>query len=316
MGLEIEKKNKKSPHLALCHNELQGGAANGRNISLLMKSDVEITPELATLIEKVSGIKVDATTENPQKEDIEKASYETKRKQLREAIKKFSVTRTDGYESWIYVEDFDDEYVVFADDHGIYYTTYSISTEGVVSVGDTATPVHQVISYQTDSGDLVLSELNNLNSGVQSLIVKSFDGMKKNDKLVDVIKSIQEKGKQMEVEIQKAVSEATEALKVELEKANEVIAELTKSAQETKDKARKEAIAAVVSDEDKAEDLFKATQTMDESSFQVVIKSFKEVADKLENGEMFTRVSEQSDIEKADSEPLHLQMLKKQFNVQ
>jgi hypothetical protein len=35
-----------TPHLALTHNELQGGAANQRNVSLLMKSDVEMTEEV------------------------------------------------------------------------------------------------------------------------------------------------------------------------------------------------------------------------------------------------------------------------------
>lgn len=36
-----------TPHLALTHMELQQGAANCRNVSLLMKSDVEVTEEVA-----------------------------------------------------------------------------------------------------------------------------------------------------------------------------------------------------------------------------------------------------------------------------
>lgn len=314
MPLEIEKKGtKKSPHLALCHNELQNGSANKRNVSLLMKSDVEITPELAELIEKVSGVKVDPNVEVFSQEDIEKASFNNVRNQLKEGLKKFSSPDSDGY-VWVYVEDFDGEYVVFGNEQGLFYTTYSISTDGVVTVGNDFVPVHTVISYQAESGEFVLSE-NNLNSGVQSLIVKSFEEIKKEDKLVDVIKSIQEKGKQMEVEIQKAVSEATESLKVELEKANATIAELTKAAQEAKDKSRMEAISAVVSEVEKAEDLFKATASLDDESFQTILKTFKEKVEQVENSDLFTRVSEKTDVEKADQEPLHVRLLKEKHNV-
>ena len=64
MAIEVVKKM--NPHLAITHNELQNGAANKRNVSLLLKSDVEIDEETAALIEKVSGVKVEVT----------KASYE------------------------------------------------------------------------------------------------------------------------------------------------------------------------------------------------------------------------------------------------
>jgi hypothetical protein len=45
------KDDSKRPHLALTHKELQGGSANGRNVSLLMKSDVAITDEVEKSLE-------------------------------------------------------------------------------------------------------------------------------------------------------------------------------------------------------------------------------------------------------------------------
>lgn len=43
----VEDEGEVTPHLAMTHNELQGGAANMRNVSLLMKSDAEVTEEVA-----------------------------------------------------------------------------------------------------------------------------------------------------------------------------------------------------------------------------------------------------------------------------
>lgn len=305
MPLEIEKKNKKSPHLALTHQELQNGAANGRNISLLMKSDVEITEEIAVLIEKITGEKPEVAI----KENVEKASVETTRKLLNEQIKKFNRREY----SWSYVEDFDEQYVVFTNDDGLFYTTYESTAEGVV-VGDTATSVNRIVSYREDSGTLILSEDNDVNSSVQSLIVKSFDSIQKNEKLVDIIKSIQEKGKLME-DIQKAVEEATSTLKADLEKANATIAELQKAAKEASQAQRKEKVSAVISDEAKVEELLKATESLEDEAFNIIIKSFQEKAEVIEKSDLFKRESSQEDIEKADAEPLHVQLLKKQHNV-
>lgn len=310
MAIEIEKKGKKSPHVALTHNELQGGASNKRNASLLMKSDTEITEDLAILIEKVTGVKVEPTSAASQ-EDLEKASFETLRKLLGKEIKKFD---SDKEYSWSYVEDFDEQYVVFTNDDGLFYATYESTTGGVV-VSDTATSVNRVVSYREDSGTLILSEDNVGNSSVQSLIVKSFENIKKNEKLVDVIKSIQEKGKLMEVEIQKAVDEATNALKADLEKANAIVADLQKAAQDVKAAQRKDKISAVMADADKAEELLKATATLDDESFETILKSFQDKVEQIEKSDLFERKGSQEDIEKADQEPLHIQMLKKQHNL-
>lgn len=80
---EVDKN--KTPHIALSHLELQGGAANKRNVSLLMKSDVDITPEIAELLEKVTGEKFEATVVDKEPEVIEK-SVEQQEKQKEEIM--------------------------------------------------------------------------------------------------------------------------------------------------------------------------------------------------------------------------------------
>lgn len=54
----------KTPHLAMTHNELQGGAANKRNVSLLMKSDVEMTEEVIKAFTELGLSDLSPTTAN------------------------------------------------------------------------------------------------------------------------------------------------------------------------------------------------------------------------------------------------------------
>lgn len=303
----VLKNKKKNPHLALTHNELQNGSANGRNISLLMKSDVEITEDIAELIEKVSGVKVEVT----------KASYETLRTALDEAIRKF---RSDphGY-SWVI--DFDEDVVVFSSDSGMFYATYKLEN-GEVEVGNEAIEVSRVVSYKEEGDKIVLSDnFDDIDDGVRSLIVKSFDSISKNEKLVDIFKSKLGKGKKME-EIQKAVDAATQVLKADLDKAQTDLKEalgqveaFQKSAQEQKESLRKTAITEVVKDAEKVEELLKATSALDEDSFQVVLKSFKDKIEQMEGSDLFDKKSQKTDITKADEVPGHVQMLRKQFDI-
>ena len=309
--IKTEKQDaEKKPHLALTHNELQNGSANKRNVSLLMKSDVEITEDLAKLIHKVTGVEVEVT----------KASYETLRKELNAAVNESFNNGNEYY--WSYVEDFDDENVVFASDDGMFYTTYSVEGNKV-TLGKEAVSVNRVISYQKD-GKLVLDNtMEGLDSGVHGLIVKSFDKLKTNDKVIEFFKSKQEeRGKQMEKEVQKAVDEATEVLKSqvesltkELEKAKEQVEKFEEQFKQSFEKSRKEVIATVVT-ESEVEDLFKATEKLDEDAFQVVLKSIKDKVEKVEESDLFQKSSTQSDVSKGDAVPLHIQMLKKTFNIE
>lgn len=305
--MPIEVMKKKNPHLALTHMELQNGAANGRNISLLLKSDVEIDEETAALIEKVTGVKVEVT----------KASYNALREALDEAIKKF---KTAEY-GWSWVVDFDENTVVFSNDSGMYYTTYSVDGTKV-SVGDTATEVSRVVNYVEGEDKIVLSEaLETIDGGVRSLIVKSFDSISKNEKLVDVFKS--KKGNQMQEEIQKAVDKATEVLKADLEetkslleKANETIAAYEKAQAEHKQSVRKAELEKAVSDAEKVEALLKSTADLDDEAFATIVSTLVEKAEQIEKSDLFEKKSEQSPIEKADEAPLHVQILKEKYNKQ
>lgn len=303
MALEINKK--KSPHLAMTH-EIQGGASNGRNLSLLMKADAEIDEDTAKLIEKVSGVKVQVT----------KASYEALREKLSEAVKKFESKEYD----WTWVVDFDESTVVFSNNSGIFYTTYTV-TGLEVEVGNEATEVSRVVSYVEGENKVVLSDsLEGIDSGVRSLIVKSFDSISKNEKLVDVFKS--KKGNQMQVEIEKAVDEATKVLKADLEnaqallkEAQEQVASYEKAAQEQKEAFRKAAISEAVSDEAQVEALLKSTAVLDDESFSTVVASLKAKAEVVENSDLFQKTSDSAPIEKADEVPMHVQILQKQFGV-
>ena len=304
MAVAITKK--KNPHLAITHNELQNGSANGRNVSLLLKSDAEITEEIAALIEKVSGVKV----------EVNKASYETIRTNLRTALKEKYETK-DPY-SWLYVEDFDSNNVVFSYDDGLFYTSYTLS--GVeVTVGSEAVEVSRVVSYVEGENKIVLTDtLKELDSGVYSLIVKSFDSISKNEKLVDVIKS-KEKGKKMD-EIQKAVDAATTPLKTELEKAQadlkaalDQVQAFEKAAQEQKESARKSAIAEFVKEEAEVEALLKSTAALDDEAFEVIVKTFKGKAEQVEKSDLFEKQTEKTEIEKADEEALHVRLIKEKY---
>jgi flagellar motility protein MotE (MotC chaperone) len=296
MPLVVKAKGdkKKSPHLALTHNQLQGGASNGRNVSLLMKSDVEIDENTAALIEKVTGVKVEIT----------KASVNALREALREELKKFAA----GDYPWVYVEDFDEEVVIFSNDGGLYYTTYTAN--GLeVEVGETATEVNRAVSYVAEENKIILSENTDLDSGVYSLIVKSFDNIAKNEKLVDVIKQLTktEKEKSM-TEIEKAVEDATSGLQVELQKAQTdlqkaqddlkeaqaKVEQFEKAAQEQKDAARAAKVSEVIADEAQAQEFLKSVTALDDAAFDSVVSVMKSKVEQIEKSDLFEKTSERS----------------------
>lgn len=296
---------KKKPHLALTHNELQNGAANGRNVSLLMKADAEIDEDTAALIEKVTGVKVEVT----------KASVNTVRELIREKLDKFKTDRWD----WVYVEDWDEDYVVFSHEGGLYYTTLEV--DGLaVTLGDTATSVSRVVNFAEVDGSPVLdNQMKDVDGGVAGLIVKSFDNISKNEKLMDVLKS-KKKEEKMEVEIEKAVGEATKILKSELDaasvalkEAQDTIEALQKSAKDQVTEIRKTAIASVVADEGQAEALLKSTETLDDDSFNTILKSLKVQVDITKGSDLFARQSETTDIEKSDKVLSHEDKIRNKY---
>lgn len=61
-----DKEDKHNPHLALCDLETQGGAANGRNVSLLMKNDVPLSEEHKLLLASI----LDGSLQKDNKQEI------------------------------------------------------------------------------------------------------------------------------------------------------------------------------------------------------------------------------------------------------
>jgi hypothetical protein len=301
MSLEVKTvENKKFvPHLAVTH-EAQGGPASKRSATLLMKSGVEITPEIATWLKSVTGEDIESNTD-----EVIKASQNMVREKLREAVNKFAVDKWD----WVYMEDYDENYVIFSNNKGIFYVDYTIN--GVdVTLGNTAVAVNKVISYEATSGKLVMSDsLTGLDNSVHSLVVKSFDSISNNEKIKDIFKSKLERGIQMEVEIQKAVEQATAAQKQELEKATleltksqETIKELStklegfeKAAVEARTAARLKSIKEFMADEAQAVELNKSLEALDETSFESVTKTMKAAAAKVEGSDLFSTVSKSSE---------------------
>lgn len=308
MTEEIKKKKVKlSPHLALTHNELQSGASNGRNVSLLMKS-VDITDEQKEILKSIVG-----------ETEINKMFTNDKRSILQQAIDK----RFGKDWSWSWVEDFDESTVIVSNYDGLYSISYSMSGNSV-SLGDTANPVTRIITYEASTDRISLSKATDgIDANVLSMIEKSLDSLSNNNKLKEVLKSKQEKGKQlMEQEIQKAVDAAVGVVKADLLKAQADLAEamqslekanaekvslqekldnIEKAAKEAKDKQRVEALKAVIADEKQVEALFKAFTPLDDEAFAEVIKSYSDKNEQLENGELFVQKSKTGSDEESES---------------
>ena len=171
MKLDIKKDgDKKTPHLAICH-EGQGGSANNRHISLLMKSDsIELTDEVMKSIEKFG-------VENFP-EDIQKAMSMRNSKMLLENALKEAYCDKD---EWLCVEDWKDGQVYFStgdyDGWEMMVTTFTMTEDGQVTVGDTASPVVQITDYMIVDGKVKLSEEaeDKLETGLYEIVSKSIN---------------------------------------------------------------------------------------------------------------------------------------------
>lgn len=317
MGLEIIKSSESgsSPHLALTHNELQNGAANKRNVSLLLKAE-DLDEETIALLKKAVGEDIDIS------QTIQKASYKELRNKLSDAVKKFENDRW----SYSYVENFDESNVVFYTDGGLHYTTYSLQSDGTVTLGDIAYPANEVITYESATGALLMTEGNgNIPDSVRTVIMKSIDSLSSKAELVEVFKSIhkEEETKNMELqELQKSLTDAQSLLQkatADLEKANAEKAELqgkldeiNKAVEDKKQADRLEEIKKSVTDEAQAVALQKSLESLSDEAFENVLKTFTAKDQKLEQSDLFTEVNKSA---KADThaEGLTAQLLAKQF---
>jgi len=309
-----KKEEKKSPHLALTH-EMQGYSANNRHVSLLMKSDVDLDDETKEILKSLLN-----------GQEIEKQSNNGKRDLLEQAIKdKFQM---DVY-GWVWLEDFDENIVVFTNSDGVSYAEYSIDANDVVTLGE-AQSANRIISYSDDSGSVVLSTSDTIQKSaipdsVSDLISKSFESISKNDKVVDVFKTKFNEGKQAMEELQKAhdlLKSQVDGLQKDLEKANaerdaavQALEAVEKAQQEAKDAQRLAQITEVVG-EDAAVDLSKSLQSLDDEAFTTVLKSLKASKEVVESSDLFKQTSVQGEDGEKDSRAKFQEMLKSKYNKQ
>lgn len=308
--IKSQDDDKKSPHLALCH-EAQGFSANNRHVSLLMKSGVEITEEITKALEVLGLNKA--------------AFYSQLRTVLQDAVKKKYYDEDD---SWLYVEDFNDSVVIFCNERGLWSTSYSL-VNGEVSLGDMANPVTSVLSYMPGTGNMLLSEdaEDKLEEGVYGLITKALQN-EETQKHLSKMWEAQELTKKQEVlalqeEIQKAVQAAEAVLKAQLSEKEEALTKALADVAAFKEeklqevaKARKAAIAEVEKDEAAAEALYKSLEAVSDESFAVIVKSLKAKEEKLEDSDLFKQKSKNTEVEETVAENATSAILKAKYQNQ
>ena len=303
-----DKEGKKSPHLALTHNELQGGSANGRNVSLLMKNKEELTEDVVKALE-ILGI-------SPQ--SLNKAAYYS---EIRTAITTVLREKYAGDKEWLYVEDFNDSVVIFCNDKGIFSVEYSY-VNGEVTVSDLASPVVSVLKYEPTSGKMLLSEdaEDKLEEGVYGLVTKALENQESVEHFKEVFKSLEQRKQILQEEIQKAVEEAQAVLKSQivekeeaLQKALSKLAEIEQVQKEAVEKSRKDAIAAVEADVEKAAELFKSLEPLSDEAFASVVKALGEKNKLVEESDLFVQKSKQMEVEEPKEENATAVLLKQKY---
>lgn len=285
MKLDIKKDgDKKTPHLAICH-EGQGGSANNRHISLLMKSDsIELTDEVMKSIEKFG-------VENFP-EDIQKAmSMKNQSMLLQNALKEAYCDK----DEWLCVEDWKDGQVYFSvsdyDGWEMMVTTFTMTEDGQVTVGDTASPVVQITDYMIIDGKVKLSEEaeDKLETGMYEIVSKSIN---KADAQLKLFKAVTEslekastsivadsddinvnKSKDVEnpLEINQEILKSSEVqalIAAEIEKATKQQNERIEQLEKAKEKAEQERL-----------ELIKAQEEADKAQMLEVFKGYSFVTE-------------------------------------
>jgi hypothetical protein len=287
MGLVIKSEDdeKVTPHLAMTHNELQGGAANGRNISLLMKS-----AEMSEAIEKaLEGLGLEGNV-------VKAAFYGQIRNVLQSAVS--DQFGGDGWDEYAYVEDFDDTTVVFCTQDGLFVATYKISDNGTVAtLGDIATPVTASVTYTETNGDIMLSDdaEDKLEEGVYTL-VKSCTT---NPSTVEHLKKMFEHKHSGVIKLQEEITKAVDAA-VAIEKAafaeqaillkaaHDKLAEFEAVAVAAKVEVRKSELTAAKVPAEKLEAVLKSLAALDDESFGVQVDLLKAMASAVDNSDLMT----------------------------
>ena len=287
MQLNINKGEKKrTPHLAVCHSE--NPSANNRHVSLLMKSsDVELTEEIIKAVEKFGVANFP--------EHIQKAMSMRNSKMLLENALKEAYCDKD---EWLCVEDWKDNKVYFStgdydyDSWEMLVTDFTMTEDGVVTVGDTATPVVQISDYMIVDGKVKLSETaeDMLESGMYEIVSKSII---KPEVQLKLFKSITEFKESLEKATSIAVSDDINVNKSkDVENPLEINQEILKSSEvqaliaaeiEKATKQQNERIEQLEKAKEKAEqehlELIKAQEDADKAQMLEVFKGYSFVTE-------------------------------------
>lgn len=282
--IKSEDDTKRTPHLALTHNDLQGGAANGRNVSLLMKS-AAMTEAIEKALEGL-GLEGDV---------VKAAFYGQVRGVLQTAVT--DQFGGDGWDDYAYVEDFNDNTVVFCTSDGLFTVGYQMSDNGTVAtLGDEATPVTASVVYTETNGDIKLSDdaEDKLEEGVYTLVKSCTENPSTIEHLIKMFSHKQSEVIQMQEEITKAVTAAVEIEKAAfaeqaalLKAATDKLAELEVAAVAAVEKARKESLAAVVA-ADKVDTLLKSLAPLDAEAFAAVVETLALQKAAVDQSDLFT----------------------------
>lgn len=278
MPLEIIKETSKkvTPHLAMTHMELQNGAANGRNVSLLMKSGVELTEEVQKALQALG---------------INKAFYG----QIRDSISSALQEAFGEDDEYIWLEDFDETKAIFSNCEGLFAVGYSVQ-DGKAVVDALATPVDRVVSYNPVDGKLLLSEEaeEGIEDGVYALVAKALKNKETQDRLAKLFNKSEVST--LNEEIKKAVAEVETLLKAQLQEKEEALTKALAKVEELEKgavlKAREEALS-FVTDVEKRTELVKSLAALDEASFTTVVKAMEAASKVQEESELFKQASVQ-----------------------
>lgn len=273
MTLVIKSKDEdQTPHLAMTHNELQGGAANGRNVSLLMKS-AEMTDVIQRALDNL-GLQSEVA--------INKAAFYGQIRNVLQAAVSDQFGGSD-WDEYAYVEDFDDTTVVFCTQDGLFVVGYTLSDNTTVAtLGDEATPVTASVVYTETSGDIMLSDdaEDKLEEGVYTLVKSCTENPSTIEHLKKMFDHKQSEVIKMQEEITKAVDAAvaiekaaTAELAGLLKAAQDQIATFAAAEVARVQEVRKSALAAVLP-EAQVEGVLKALESVSEESFTAVVAGY------------------------------------------
>ena len=288
MKLDIKKDGaKKTPHLAICH-EGQGGSANNRHISLLMKSDtIELTDEIMKSIEKFG-------VENFP-EEIQKAmSMKNQSMLLQNALKEAYCDK----DEWLCIEDWKDGQVYFStgdyDGWEMMVTSFTMTEDGVVTVGSTASPVVQITDYMIVDGKVKLSEEaeDKLETGMYEIVSKSVSKADAQLKLFKAVTEFKESLEKASTSIGADSDDINVNKSKDVEKPLEINQEILKSSEvqaliaveiEKATKQQNERIEQLEKAKEKAEqdrlELIKAQEEADKAQMLEVFKGYSFVTE-------------------------------------